>query len=132
MDIMVKLGEGTKVSAHFGDFVLHSDQAVTAGGTGSAPEPFGYFLTGLATCAGYFVQRFCQARDIPTDQIQIRMRNDWNAQKHAPDNFYFEIQVGEDFPDKYLDAVIRAVNECTVKKTILNQPNFAVTVRKAG
>ena len=129
MEINVKLREGMKVDADVGAFVVCSDQPVTAGGEGSAPDPFSYFLIGIASCAGFFVQRFCRSRDIPTDNIDIKLHNDWNKEKGCADNIYVDIALPPEFPEKYKSAVIRAVNECSVKKTIANQVAIHVATR---
>jgi uncharacterized OsmC-like protein len=129
MEINVKLADGMKVNAYFNGFTVCSDQPVKAGGEGSAPDPFSYFLVGIANCAGFFVQRFCRSRDIATDDIEITLRNDWNQAKGCPDNIFVEIHLPPAFPDKYKSAVIRAVNECSVKKTIVNQVAIQVETR---
>jgi len=43
---------GKKVFADYGGFTIETDQAVKAGGDGSAPAPFNLFLASLGTCAG--------------------------------------------------------------------------------
>ncbi len=130
MEMTTRFPGGLRVDAQFGDFTVSTDQAKANGGDSSAPEPYAYFLSSIATCAGIFVLRFCQARDIPAEQISIKLSNDWNKEKGTPDTIFLEIQVPPEFPEKYLSALIRAVNECSVKKTIVNQPEFKVTTRQ--
>ena len=71
MDIRIALRGKKKVSASFDQFEVITDQPEVSGGDGSAPSPFDYFLASIGTCAGFFVQSFCQARHIPTDGIEI-------------------------------------------------------------
>ena len=62
---------GKMVNARYDGLEIATDQAVDSGGTGSAPEPFDYFLASLATCAGIYVLGFCQKRDIPHGGISL-------------------------------------------------------------
>lgn len=129
MDITVKLGEGMQVSAHFKDFTVNTDQAKQVGGSAQFPDPFSYFLSSLATCAGFFVLRFCQSRELSTAGIQLRMRNDWNKDKGLVENIQLEIEIPPTFPQKYAPALIRATQECSVKKALMNPPAIEVTTK---
>lgn len=129
MDITVDFGKGMQVNAHFKQFTVNTDQAKLAGGDETAPDPFSYFLTSLATCAGFFVLRFCQSRGLATEGIQLQMSNDWNNQSHLMENINIEIQVPTNFPEKYLPALIRATNECSVKRALMQPPTINVTTK---
>jgi len=129
MDIIVKFAGGLKVNAYFKNFTVFTDQAKEVGGEETFPDPFSYFLSSLATCAGVFVVRFCQSRNISAEGIQLRMSNDWNQKQHKMDNVYLEIEVPPTFPEKYYSALVRTVNECTVKRALLDPPNFQVTTK---
>jgi len=126
MEISVSLEEGVKVSTHFDGFTVKTDQPVKSGGEGSYPDPFSYFLSSIAACAGFFVLRFCQSRDLPTSGIKIFMTNDWNKSGKVVENIKIDIQLPKNFPEKYRPAIIRTVDQCTVKRTILRQPEFSV------
>jgi ribosomal protein S12 methylthiotransferase accessory factor len=129
MDILVTLGEGSRVDAHFKGFTVHTDQAKVNGGDETAPDPFSYFLSSLATCAGFFVSKFCQSRQISTEGIQLQMTNDWNNEKKLMENVRIQINVPPSFPEKYLDALVRATQECSVKKALANPPLVEVTTQ---
>jgi uncharacterized OsmC-like protein len=129
MDMTVTFGGGLKVNAHFKDFTVCTDQSKNVGGEETAPEPFSYFLSSLATCAGFFVVRFCQTRNISTEGIQLRQSNDWNKQKKLVENIHLEIELPSSFPEKYASALVRATNECSVKKALKNPPEISVTTK---
>lgn len=129
MEILVDFGGGMKVNAHFKNFTVNTDQAKKVGGDENYPEPYAYFLSSLATCAGFFVLRFCQTRELSTDGIQLRTQCDYNKQTHLVDNIHIEIEIPPSFPEKYAPALIRATHECSVKKTLLNPPNIEVTTK---
>jgi len=69
---------GARVDAHFGNFVIPTDQPRSGGGEGSAPTPFVTFLSTIGTCAGIYVLGFCRQRGLPTEGIRLvqQMRMD--------------------------------------------------------
>ncbi len=73
--------------------------------------------------------RFCQARNISTEGIQLRQSNDWNKQKKLVENIHLEIELPSSFPEKYASALVRATNECRVKKALKNPPEISVTTK---
>lgn len=118
----------SKVHAKVGDFVVMTDQPVKYGGENSAPAPYDLFLASLGTCAGYYVASFCQQRGISTDNIKIFQDAERGSQKGVLGKVTLEIQVPSNFPEQYRDALVHAVNICSVKKTIQNPPEFEVNV----
>jgi ribosomal protein S12 methylthiotransferase accessory factor len=126
MNIQVSFGEGMQVNARFDKFTVHTDQPESNGGENTAPDPYSYFLTSLVTCAGFFVLRFCQARNIPMDGISLSLENDWDAEQKLVKNIAIKISLPPSFPAKYTSALIRATNECSVKRALLNPPNIEV------
>jgi putative redox protein len=131
MDIHIRLGGGKKVDAEFGGFVLRTDQPVKHGGEDSAPSPFDVFLASIGTCAGYFIQNYCQSRGLSTEGVQIVQHMDWD--KHLVTKVRLDIQVPESFPEAYRASLVSAVNLCTVKKHLKNPPEIeATTVVTSG
>lgn len=127
MEIQVSFPGGLRVDSHFNGFTVCSDQSKAGGGEGSYPDPFSYFLAGLANCAGFFVLKFCQSRDLPTENIAVSLSNTWDKQRGLADSIHIDIKLPPSFPAKYHKALIRAVNECSVKKTMLAQPEMTVS-----
>jgi ribosomal protein S12 methylthiotransferase accessory factor len=125
MDITVKFAGGKRVDAHFGDRVVRTDQSPAHGGEGSAPEPFQVFLASLASCAGVYVLGFCQARDIPTDGIELTQHHDFDADGRLS-RVTMRISVPGDFPAKYVPALERVAAKCTVKRVIQDGPEFTI------
>ncbi len=93
------------------------------------PIRFLICLSSLVTCASFLILRFCQTRKISTEGIQLRQSNDWNKTTGLVENLNIEIEVPPSFPEKYLPALIRSTNECTVKKTLMNPPQLNVTTK---
>lgn len=126
MEIHVTFPGGKKVDAMIGNFIIRTDQPHSEGGGGESPSPFDLFLVSLATCAGYYILAFCQARKIPTDRLHVVQRSEKDPKSGALQSVGIEIHVPPDFPPDYRDSIIRAAAACKVKKTIENPPAFQI------
>ena len=120
MQMEIELMGGDRVDARFGHYRVTTDQG------GSAPPPFRLFLASLGTCAGYYVQSFCRAREIPTEGIRIRQTSHTNRETHHVDDVRIEIELPDSFPDKYRAALLRSVDQCAVKRHLVEPPNVTV------
>ena len=117
---------GAMVTAHFGEFEVPTDQPEEGGGTNSAPEPYMLFLSSIVTCAGFYVQRFCQQRKLATEGMTMTLDIDRNPESRRLEKIKIAIQLPKSFPEKYQQAVVRAAGMCSVKKAIADPPEFEV------
>jgi putative redox protein len=132
MNMTVTFPGGLAVDAHFKGFTVQTDQGVPSGGLGDAPEPFDLFLASLATCAGLYALRFCQQRGIDTAGLGVTLSTEKDPAAGRLSAVRLEIQLPPGFPGKYEDAIVRAADQCAVKRHILEPPAFAVTAVSAG
>jgi len=125
-DMIISFPGGKKVDAQFMEYTMKTDQPVRGGGDGSAPAPFLMFLGSLGTCAGVYVLGFCQARGIDTEGIQIRQSMEVNPLDGTVVKISMNIEVPEDFPKQYHSALVRAADQCAVKKLTQNPPEYDI------
>ncbi|MBI5657031.1 MAG: OsmC family protein [Geobacter sp.] len=132
MEMLIRLHGANKISAEFDSYQVVTDQPVEAGGTGSAPTPFQLFLASLGTCAGVYVGAFCEQRGIPTEEITIHQTMEFTESADGKQRLAkvgLEIRVPPEFPEKYHNALVKSAELCTVKKTLANPPDFAISTR---
>jgi putative redox protein len=127
MELTVSFPGGSRVDAHFGNYTLRTDQPVQGGGEGTAPTPFATFLASLATCAGIYVLGFCRQRGLPTEGLSITQVTEPDRETGLVGRVRLEIHVPESFPEKYRPALVRAAEQCAVKKHMEHPPVFDVT-----
>lgn len=120
--IDVTFPKGKQVSANIKGFDLLTDQPVRAGGDGEAASPFDFFLSSLATCAGFYAVSFCQAREIDTAGMTLELFREVNPETKLIENIQIKLNVPEGFPSKYEKAIIKAMDQCSVKKHLDNPP----------
>ena len=126
MEMEIVFPGGARVDAVMGNLTVVTNQ------DGSAPAPFGLFLASIGTCAGIYVLSFCTHRNLPTDGVKIIQRLHSNPATRMIETVDLEIVVPPDFPEKYHDALIRAADQCAVKKHLEQPPRFNVTTKVVG
>lgn len=128
MELKVTLEGNKKVSTKIGDHVIMTDQPEKNGGSNSAPAPYDLFLASIATCAGFYVQSYCDNKDLDASGIEISLtvkRDD----KQAINGFITTIHVPETIPEKLHGALKKVAQQCAVKKTIMTNPEFVVETK---
>ncbi len=126
MDLTITFPGGAKVDAEVGQHIVRTDQPVRGGGEDSAPTPFSLFLASIGTCAGIYVLGFCAQRGLPTEGIRIRQQTEPNPATGMVGTVKIDIEVPPAFPAKYYDALVRAADQCAVKKHLEHPPAFEV------
>ena len=122
---------GKKVDAELRGFTIRTDQPEVAGGANTAPSPFDLFLASLGTCAGFYVLSFCQKRSIPADEISLTLATRRDEASRLIDRVEIVVHLPSDFPEKYVDACLKAAEQCSVKKHLLQPPHVALTAARA-
>ncbi len=131
-EVEVSFPGGKRVDARVGAFVVHTDQPPEDGGDGTAPSPFDLFLSALATCAGFYVLAFCQARKISMQGLSVRQHAEVDPASGLPRRIRIELHLPPTFPDHLRAAVVRAAESCKARKTIAANPLVEViTIRAA-
>lgn len=132
MEFDISFDGGKKIISTFKGFSVKTDQPVEDGGENTAPSPFDLFLTALGTCAGFYVLSFCEARHLSTKDAKLTLIGEYNEEKGRLETVRIDIHLPVDFPEKYKKALIRTVDQCSVKKAILNPPEFKIAAVSAG
>ena len=126
MDIEVTFPGGKRVDAQVGPHRIQTDQPVELGGDYESPAPFDLFLASVATCGGIYALGFCQARGLSTRGLKLTQHVEFDTDTHLPTQFRLELTLPAGFPDKYKAAIVRAVENCKVKKTMAAAPMVEV------
>jgi ribosomal protein S12 methylthiotransferase accessory factor len=128
MEIKVNYLDNLRLEAKFDDFTVIADQPIRYKGDGSAPGPFDYFLASSALCAAYFVKVYCNARDIPTENIRLSQNNIVDPEDRYNQTFKIQVELPEDISDKDRQGILRSIDRCTVKKVVQTGPTFEIEV----
>lgn len=126
MQVKVRFLDNLRLEASFDDFTVISDQPIRYKGDGTAPGPFDYFLASSALCAAYFAKAYCNARDIPTEDMSIVQDNIVDPENRYRQTFKIRAELPEGISEKDRDGIIKAMDRCTVKRVIQNDLGFKV------
>jgi ribosomal protein S12 methylthiotransferase accessory factor len=126
MQMTIDFPGGARVDAHFGPYTVRTDQPSNGGGNGSAPTPFATFLASIGTCAGIYVIGFCRQRGLSTEGLRLIQDLEVDPVSGMVAAVNLDIQVPSSFPEKYRDALVRAAEQCAVKKHLEHPPTFGV------
>lgn len=129
--IEVSFPGGKRVDARIEDVLISIDQSKKNGGEGSAPEPFQLFLASIATCAGIYAWQFCQTRHLATEGMALRMVCEFDSSQKRFSTMTLILTPPKGFPEQYEESILRAMDQCAVKKHIVTPPTFAVKVERA-
>mgnify|MGYP000992885084 CR=1 FL=1 len=128
MEIKVNFLDNLRLEAKFDDFTVVADQPIRYKGDGSAPGPFDYFLASSALCAAYFVKLYCQARDIPTENIRLSQNNIVDPEDRYKQIFKIQVELPSDISDKDRQGILRSIDRCTVKRVVQTGPEFVIDI----
>ena len=122
---------GLKVRAECDGLAVETDQPVESGGGGTAAGPFDLFLASLGTCAGFFALRFMQQRGIDPSGARLTLSTDNDAHTGLAAAVHVHLELPPGFPDKYREAVVRAMEQCKVKRQLEHPPSVTATASPA-
>ena len=125
-EINVRFPGGRRVVAELDGYEIPTDQPVDAGGEGSAPSPYQLFVASIGACAGFFALSFFQKRGLATDGLRVTTRT--GNVDGTLGRVMIDVALPAGFPEKYRDALLRSIEQCSVKRAILAQPAFEVRV----
>ena len=127
MNVSVSFPGGVAVDAALKGHRVRTDQPRPIG-EDSAPSPFDLFVASLATCMGFYALRFCQERDIPAEGLGLSVETVRDEERKRVATVRASLTLPRGFPDKYRQAIVRAVDQCAVKKALIEPPAFELSV----
>jgi ribosomal protein S12 methylthiotransferase accessory factor len=127
MEMAIYFPGGKRVFADFGGFTIETDQPAQGGGDDSAPAPFDLFLASIGTCAGIYALGFMAQRDLDPAGSHLILRTHRDAAAGLVSRIELELTLPAGFPAKYREAIVNAMNLCTVKKHLQQPPVFEIS-----
>jgi putative redox protein len=110
---------------------LDVDQPIEDGGDDKAPTPTELFAASLASCVGFYAERFLRRHDLPaeglTAEYSFEMATDRPARVSSID---VRLGLPAGIPRDRLSALRSLVEHCTVHNSVMQPP--AVTIRLPG
>jgi len=131
MSMTIRFAGNKVVHAETKGFTIATDVPSEPGGSVSAPSPVDLLLASLGTCTSYYVLHFCEQRGLSLDGVDLALDVDRDEETRRITKISIGIHVPESFPDRYLDAIVKAASQCTVKKYLQDCPEIETVTAKA-
>jgi putative redox protein len=107
--------------------VLMVDQPVADGGDDMGPTPTELFVAGLASCVGFYTERFLRRHGLPADGLRIGCGFDFAKDRPARVS---AVRLTVDVPvlltPGQREALERVVEHCTVHNSIRQAPDVRI------
>jgi len=107
-----------KIDVAFNNFKIKTDQAKENEGDETAPEPFDVFISSLGACAGIYAKSFCDVRKLATGNMHLFIDVVFTEGQKLMEQVNITLHVNQDFPEKYIKAIIKSMNGCAVKNQL--------------
>jgi uncharacterized OsmC-like protein len=129
MEMNVVYGGGKRFEAIARNHRVISDQPLDDDGTDRGMTPPELFLASLGTCIGYYAAEYLNARDLPTDGLEVKV----SAVKGGKPVRITTIDVtvcapGADSDLRYREGLRRAVGRCLIHNTLVALPHMEIKV----
>ena len=131
MKITVKPTGQMRMDIEVGGFVVKTDLPEDKGGEGTAPNPFQILLVSIAACSSLYALGFFQKRGLSTEGLEMEQHHEFDEAGARLTKVLTTVKLPAQFPEKYRDALLRSVEKCKVRQTILDPPEFEVTTSSA-
>jgi putative redox protein len=131
MTMTISFPGGVGVDATLNGHTVHTDQPAPLG-SDSAISPFDLFFASIGTCMGFYALRFCQERGISSDGLALRLDPVRDEQSKRTSTLRIVVQLPPGFPEKYMDAIRRAIDHCAVKRHVIEPPAFEMSLVAAA
>lgn len=130
MTMTISFPGGVSVDATENGHTVHTDQPRPLGDD-AAMSPFDLFLASAGTCMGFYALRFCQERGIPTEGLGLTLEPERDPVSNRVVTVRIGLELPDEFPIKYRDAILRAVDHCSVKRHLMEPPRFELSIAEA-
>jgi len=131
MTMKIRFAGDKVVHAQTKGFTITTDVPSEPGGEVSAPSPVDLLLASLGTCTSYYVLHFCEQRGMSLEHVGLSLDVDRDEETQKIATIRISIEVPPSFPDRYLDAIVKAASQCTVKKYLQDCPAIETVASRA-
>jgi len=90
-------------------------------------SPFLIFLASIGMCSAVYVRSFLSQRGIPFNDVAINQKMEYDQSIGMVKSIEIELDLPNDFPEKYKGAIIKVVDQCLVKRHLIETPELNVT-----
>ena len=126
MEVQVHQIEGVKFSVKARTQTIICDQPQENGGTDAGMTPPELLLASLGTCAAYYAAEYLRTRGLAASGVSVSVTAEKLKAPARLGNFRIRVDSPVSLNTEQKEALMRAVEHCLVKNTLLNPPEIKV------
>ena len=127
MELLARYLEDSKFEVAARGHRVICDQPLENGGSDAGMSPPEFLLASLATCAAYYAAQYLKARELPAQDLKVRVNSEKGARPVRLASFQIEVTVPA-LDDHHQAGILRAVKSCLIHNTLLGGPSIEVSV----
>ncbi len=89
-------------------------------------SPFLIFLATIGMCSAVYVRSFLAQRGIPFGEVAINQHMNYDQSTGMVKTINIVVDLPNGFPEKYNKAIKKVVDQCLVKRHLVEAPELAV------
>jgi uncharacterized OsmC-like protein len=106
------------------------DQPIADGGDDTGPTPTELFVSGLASCVGFYARRYLARHDVPANGLTVSASYEMASRPARVSEVRMVIAVPEGVPQSRRDALLAVASHCTVHNSIVDPPEISIALSR--
>jgi len=128
-DIVVRHEGGDRFRVTVRGHMLLVDQPDGPRGEDLGPTPTELFVASLASCVGFYAERYLVRHDLPLDGLEVHCRYEMSEQRPARvDSIDIEVALPMELSASRREALQRVVEHCTVHNSLRMPPEVVTSI----
>ena len=125
-NIVVRYLQGDRLTAAVRGHKVTVDQPVSDGGEDLAPTPTELFVSGLATCVGFYAERFLRRHGLDPTGLVVECDYDFSDARPAQVSEIRIAVTAPGLPDGRREPFARVIEHCTVHNSLVQPPTVTI------
>lgn len=131
MDIRVRYLGQHKFEMTARNHSVTSDQPTDNDGADSAMTPPELFLSSIGACAAYYAEEYLRVRGLPNEELEVLVSAVKGDKPYRIVSLQLDV-VAPGLNHRHRDGVLRAVDACLLKNTLITPPHIETRVLSSG
>ena len=127
MNVQVRYLGGKKFEITTRTHSVLTDQPLENEGQDTAMTPPELFLSSFGACAAYYAAEYLRARALPCEELEIHVSGEKGARPARFESVQLAV-IAPGLNQRHRDGVLRAVDACLIKNTLMIPPRIETTV----
>ena len=128
MQVLVEQINGVRFAIKARSHVVMCDQPRDTGGTDTGMTPPEFLLASLGSCAAFYAAEYLRSRNLAENGVSVAVSAEKLKGPARLGNFHIRVSSPVNLSGQQREAMVRSVEACLVKNTLLNPPEIKVSL----